>query len=310
MSLIENFNGNLSKWFSVPTSWYTTNGRLISNTDDSIIANLVLDHDFVATFLMNAGGNGVRRIKFIDSTTGYYNSLWIAFNDNGLEFMFIRNTGNGEYYETNWQYYSYNTGVDLLFEVDRVGNDWIAKINGTEILNMVDWFEQYTDQVALVSSVTNETQWDDLAITRPGEVDALITFQEGFTREMTAWTISDDDLYDFPVYNVLVPFYQGKMRADFGDVRFYDDNGNKLDYFKQKNSINGVTGRFTVKVPFIPANGFSTFVLEYGFPSRLTDGDPMSVYDNYDEVGDVSKYHNPVNCNISQEGSGIRITRN
>jgi hypothetical protein len=139
-------------------------------------------------------------------------------------------------------------------------------------------------------------------------LDVTITFPVGYTKEMAVYGNGHEDLVNYPVYDILIPYYPGKMRSDFGDIRFYDIEGNLItNYFRQPNTLEGITARFTVVLPFIPMNGSVLLTVEYGYPERVHTGSP-EMYKIYDYNGEHPELYYPSsNCIVTSENNHIVI---
>lgn len=91
--------------------------------------------------------------------------------------------------------------------------------------------------------------WDHVAVfSQPGSVDG--------------------DLYNYPV-TAIIPFVEGFMKADFGDIRFATNEGQLLDYCIESKT-DGVTATFTVKIPYLPASPVVTQILVYAGNDQAT----------------------------------------
>jgi len=97
---------------------------------------------------------------------------------------------------------------------------------------------------------------------------------------------SGSNLRDYQV-NVIVNTQAlisvGKMRADCGDIRFTDTNGNKLSYWVE-SGCNTLYTKIWIKIPSIPANGQVTIYMYYGNPSTTSESNAdstMFIYENF-----------------------------
>ncbi len=91
-------------------------------------------------------------------------------------------------------------------------------------------------------------------------------------------TGSSEELRDYQV-KIVVP-RDDDMRADFGDLRFYDANGNELPYWIE--SYDSEKAIVWVKVPRIPTSG-TTIYMYYGNPNAESKSNGSAVFDFFDD---------------------------
>lgn len=96
---------------------------------------------------------------------------------------------------------------------------------------------------------------------------------------------SDGEQTDYQV-DITVTHVTGKMRSDFGDVRFTDDEGNEL-YYHLVSYTESSTALFVVKIPILPINSINLRIY-YGNPEATTTSDPENVYQLYDNFNGTS----------------------
>jgi len=124
---------------------------------------------------------------------------------------------------------------------------------------------------------------------------ALVKFQ-------TCWEILHDYQQD-----VVIPYSEGKMRQDFGDIRFTDSDGETLLDYHLAEKVDGVSATFVVKIPLVPDEGYVNFYAYTGNPSATTTSDPESVYIFYDDFEngsiDSDKWEEMDNPSIVTDGT-------
>ena len=79
----------------------------------------------------------------------------------------------------------------------------------------------------------------------------------------------------------------GKLRSDCGDIRFTwynatDGTETEIPYWLE-SGCNTTTTKIWIKVPYIPANGYTTVYMYYGNPSATSVGNPEEVFVFYDD---------------------------
>jgi hypothetical protein len=75
--------------------------------------------------------------------------------------------------------------------------------------------------------------------------------------------------------------YSASMRADFGDIRFYDSNQAKLNYWIESISLS-TSAVVWVKIPSLPA-GNSTIYMTYGNVSITSESEGDDVFEFFDD---------------------------
>jgi len=140
---------------------------------------------------------------------------------------------------------------------------------------------------------------------------ALIRFQ-------TCW----ETLYDYQ-QDVVIPYSEGKMKSDFGDIRFTDADGETLLDYHLAEKVDGVSATFVVKIPVVPEEGYVYLYAYAGNSEATTTSDPDSVYMFYDdfESGEIGsdKWEELDNPSIVTDGtnkvlklneSGVKTVQN
>jgi hypothetical protein len=89
---------------------------------------------------------------------------------------------------------------------------------------------------------------------------------------------------------ITVPYSSG-MRADFGDVRFYDENLNLIPYWTETYSLS-TDATVWLKVPSLMASGTTTVFMTYGNTTISTASDGEAVFDFFDDFNsfDATKW--------------------
>ncbi|MDC0303565.1 DUF2341 domain-containing protein, partial [Flavobacteriales bacterium] len=84
--------------------------------------------------------------------------------------------------------------------------------------------------------------------------------------------------------------YSASMRADFGDIRFYDSNQAKLNYWIESISLSS-SAIVWVKIPSLPG-GNSTIYMTYGNNSLTTESQGDDVFEFFDNFNsfDATKW--------------------
>jgi parallel beta-helix repeat protein len=92
-------------------------------------------------------------------------------------------------------------------------------------------------------------------------------------------------------YQVLVNVtYDGDMKANFGDLRFCDNDGvTELCYWIE-NYNTGENAIIWVKVPSIPANDNHTIYMYYGNPGVETESNGSAVFEFFDNFDNATKF--------------------
>jgi len=116
---------------------------------------------------------------------------------------------------------------------------------------------------------------------------------------------SDGELTDYQV-TITVPMVEGKMRNDYGDIRFALEDNTEIPYHLV--SYDASSAVFVVKIPVLPIAG-STLRMYYGNPDATTTSDPENVYNAYitgenDETNLftlVDIYNNGINASFTHD---------
>ena len=103
-------------------------------------------------------------------------------------------------------------------------------------------------------------------------------------------TITNNTSYDLENYviNLNINYISGKMRQDFGDIRFIDECGEFLSYWIE-SFTSGSSAKFWVKIPFIPANSSVQIYMYYGNLYAQSDSDGEDVFLFFDDFNDPSE---------------------
>lgn len=106
----------------------------------------------------------------------------------------------------------------------------------------------------------------------------------GRMKEVTISNSTGTTLTDYQVQINIS--YTGAMRADFGDIRFYDGTsgnlGSLLSYYVESYSLSSSANVF-VKLPSIP-NGGTTVYMVYGNSSLVSQSDPDNTFWWYEDM--------------------------
>ncbi|MCP4994323.1 MAG: DUF2341 domain-containing protein, partial [Gammaproteobacteria bacterium] len=96
--------------------------------------------------------------------------------------------------------------------------------------------------------------------------------------------------------------YNGSMNADFSDLLFVDQNGNRLPYWMERKT-DGVEAVIWIKFPLVTALSTQEFYAYYGNPSALSESsgnDTFDYFDDFDELSSrwtiTSQYEIPFNA--------------
>jgi len=116
---------------------------------------------------------------------------------------------------------------------------------------------------------------------------------------------SDGELTDYQV-TITVQMVEGKMRNDYGDIRFALEDSTEIPYHLV--SYDASSAVFVVKIPVLPIAG-STLRMYYGNPDATTTSDPENVYNAYitgenDETNLftlVDIYNNGINASFTHD---------
>ncbi len=124
--------------------------------------------------------------------------------------------------------------------------------------------------------------------------------------EITIENPTGASLSGYPVM-LEVPYVNG-MNFDFSDIRFTDEYGTPLNYYIDDNSTPD-TAYVWVKIPYIGPNSNTTIYLYYGNPNAISESNPYSVFDLYDDFSsfDYSKWSTS-NGYVSTYGNYICFT--
>lgn len=79
---------------------------------------------------------------------------------------------------------------------------------------------------------------------------------------------------------IIVP-YSASMRADFGDIRFFDSNQNKLKYWIESYTLS-TSAVVWIKMPSLPS-GNSTVYMTYGNVSLTSESEGDDVFEFFDD---------------------------
>lgn len=96
---------------------------------------------------------------------------------------------------------------------------------------------------------------------------------------------SDGEQTDYQV-EITVEHVLGKMRGDFGDVRFALEDGTELFYHLVSYTEDD-EALFVVKIPLLPTTG-TTIRCYYGNLDATTTSDPENTYEFYDDFSGVA----------------------
>jgi hypothetical protein len=109
---------------------------------------------------------------------------------------------------------------------------------------------------------------------------------QGRMKEVTVSNPTGSNLTDYQVK--MTVSYEGQMRADFGDLRFYDGSsgnfGDLLYYWVESYSLAN-TATLYVKVPSLPTGGTTLYML-YGNSALTTQSDPDNTLWWYEDAMD------------------------
>ncbi|MCK5039433.1 MAG: DUF2341 domain-containing protein [Candidatus Aenigmarchaeota archaeon] len=226
----------------------------------------------------------------ISLTAGVWDDLWDYFNVTktmiyvykslnvsgdaylGGELKGIKPSGS---YCLNNQILKYNNTNDKWICADGSGSsNWATSGN--------DIYNSNTDNVGIgTNSPTAKLHVKTSDInTVPFELSAPL---DGNYRNPITITNTGSDLKDYSVYltkDTAILISAGKMRADCGDIRFRDEEGNALAYFLE-GGCDSANTKLWVKVPSIPA-GIKTIYMHYGNPALL---DNSKQWDNIINLG-------------------------
>lgn len=110
----------------------------------------------------------------------------------------------------------------------------------------------------------------------------------GNMREINISNTSGAAYTDYPA-KITVPYSSG-MRADFGDVRFYDSNQNKLSYWIE-STVLSTSAVIWVNLPNM-ATGNNTVYMTYGNTANTSESDGEAVFEFFDDFNsfDASKW--------------------
>jgi hypothetical protein len=116
----------------------------------------------------------------------------------------------------------------------------------------------------------------------------------------------DGEQLDYQV-DIIVEHVTGKMRSDFGDIRFADEDENEL-YYHLVSFTESDEAHFIVKLPSLPTTGM-TIRCYYGNSSATTTSNQDNVYEYYssgqtDESADftlVDIYNANVNASLTYD---------
>jgi hypothetical protein len=81
----------------------------------------------------------------------------------------------------------------------------------------------------------------------------------------------------------------GKMRADCGDIRFYDADKNELSYWID-SGINTIRTKIWVKMNSIPSSSKTTINMTYGTPWKQSQSSGTNTFEYFDDFEGASGY--------------------
>lgn len=128
----------------------------------------------------------------------------------------------------------------------------------------------------------------------------------GYYKEYDQPGTADGEQTDYQV-DITVEYVTGKMRSDFGDIRFTLEDLTELDYHLVSYTAS-TTALFVVKIPSLPTGGV-TLRMCYGNSGAATTSDPDNVYEYYssgqtDDSADftlVDIYNANVNASLTYD---------
>jgi len=80
----------------------------------------------------------------------------------------------------------------------------------------------------------------------------------------------------------------GMMRADCGDIRFSDGNGNSLPYWIQPNTCGTEETIIWVKIPYLAPNSITVIYMYYGNPKATDESNAYDVFLFFDDFQGTS----------------------
>ncbi len=147
----------------------------------------------------------------------------------------------------------------------------------------------YSSETPLKIGITNYS--------KPFEIDNLFVKKYSGTESAATLESETNWMYKRTVTlssNTPADNYQVKLEMDSGDIdyanvnedgsdiRFFDDNGNKLNYWIERWAVGG-TSVVWIK---IPDNGTSSFTMYYGNPTAVSETNGQATFDIYDDFED------------------------
>jgi len=104
-----------------------------------------------------------------------------------------------------------------------------------------------------------------------------------------AITITNSNSTDLTDYQVRLELTADNVGANFdwsrqgADLRFYDNDGNKLSYWVEEWDKENKTAKVWVKVPQIPAGGSTSIKMYYGNAQAESESDGEAVFEFFDD---------------------------
>lgn len=153
-----------------------------------------------------------------------------------------------------------------------------------------------------------------ISISKPGIINKYkegiidMAFPDGWNyyKEYSQPGTSDGEKTDYQV-DITIEHLMGKMRSDFGDIRFTLTDETELSYHLVSYTASD-EALFVVKIPTLPTTG-TTIKVYYGNPDATTTSNPANVYllydnlstDNFHNIGGAT--HSILNNQISVSGT-------
>ena len=131
-----------------------------------------------------------------------------------------------------------------------------------------------------------------------------------YREDITLTNNNSENLNDYQVRLELDETKVGpNFRWDLGgkDLRFYDENGQKIPYWVESWDEENKTAKVWVKVPLIPAGGSTTIKMYYGNEQAQSESDGEAVFEFFDDFDGTTVDTNKWNIGKGNANGRVEI---
>ncbi|MDD4924865.1 MAG: DUF2341 domain-containing protein, partial [Dehalococcoidales bacterium] len=160
------------------------------------------------------------------------------------------------------------------------GNALVEKSGAT---NVSVFYDTETEGDLLAARACSRATVFSLQETEPATLKWLPGF--GYRKTISLDNTSGDTLTN-PIVKFSVAYESGKMKADYSDLKFIDNDGNKLRYYIK--SADGSAASVYVLLPLIPGNSKKEIAMYYGNTAAVDEGDSALDYLLFDDFEGTS----------------------